>query len=739
MDPRDPVAFLWRPVPVAPALVLALAGLTLCAFGAAVGASFSGYDDPFHVTDNAHVRAGLTWAGTCWALTAQDGNWHPLTWMSLQLDATLWGLWPGGFHLTNVLLHVSSVSLLYSALAAMTAAPWRSGLAAALFALHPLTVESVAWVSERKGVLCGFFLALGLFAYGRYARKPSALNYLSLLGAFGLALTAKAAAVTFPCILLLLDYWPLRRLTRRPAEAPELLGEARAPSAGSVALEKLPLLAAAGLAGFAALAAERNVRALNTLGLPLSERLASVPVTYVRYLAAVLWPTRLAPFYPSRTGTWTAAQVVGAALLLGLLTAAALGQARRRPYLIVGWLWFVAALAPMSGILPISYHDIADRYAYVPLFGLSLAAAWVVAAMPRRAAVTAAAAALAACLMATRTQVGYWQDNQTLWRHAIEAVPDSYLAYDHIGLEQAMHGQLGEAIANLQTALRLNPRSETAHNNLGMALAQQGRVPEAAAHFAEAVRLDPSFVAARINLATALARQGRWRDAVAEYRRAVDDAPESADARYGLGWSLTHRGLLEDGMVHLVKAVRLRPEFAAAHNELGLAKAQRGADAEAVRSFVRAAILEPGVASYQFNLAHGLQRCGDGRAARERYARAHDLDPRLTANASANAWRLATDPDEQQRNGRLAVWLAEAACEATENRSAECLDALAAAYAEAGRFDAAADAVRRALRLTEAAGRDATVLRQRLGRYEKKRPHRETGAAATPPGAVAGP
>src|SRR5579883_1257197 len=420
-----------------------LAGISLAVFARALDCGFVNYDDMEYVTRNRDVLRGLTPGGVGWAFTTcYNSNWHPLTWLSLELDASLWhlpdgGPDPTGFHLTNVLVHAASAALLFLALRALTGAFWRSAAVALLFAVHPLRVESVAWVSERKDVLSVFFGLLALWAYAAYVKRPSVGRYLAVAAAFAASLLCKPMLVTLPFLLLVLDGWPLGRV--------RTLADWRRP-----ALEKLPLLAlavASSALTYFVQAKAGTVRGLETF--PLNVRVENAAVSYVQYVAKTAWPLGLAVYYPHPASPWggglPAWKVGGAAVLLVAATAAAVALWRKAPYLLAGWLWYAGTLVPVLGLLQVGDHAYADRYSYFPQIGLLVAACWGVAEVARRHAETAAAIAAAAALalaVVTGVQLASWRDSIALWRHDLRAAGRSPLAYMNLG---AALGEAGDA------------------------------------------------------------------------------------------------------------------------------------------------------------------------------------------------------------------------------------------------------------------------------------------------------
>jgi tetratricopeptide (TPR) repeat protein len=662
---RSPEGRLPRFLP-ALAVGLGLAAAVAAAYAGAPGNGFVDMDDPLYVRDNPEVRAGLTAEGVRWAFTTfETSNWHPLTWLSLQLDATLFGPGPWGFHLTNVVLHAANTLLLYLALLRMTGAFWRSAAVAALFGLHPLHVESVAWVAERKDVLSGLFWMLALLAYARYAARPGLARYLPVLLAFMLGLLAKPMVVTLPCVLLLLDYWPLGRLRvpgQAAAWAPPPPAPAPAPPA-RLLLEKVPLLALAAVSSAVTVHAQQA--ALHTLEqLPFSARVLNALVAYVVYLGKAVWPADLAALYQLPAGGAPAGEAAAASAVLLAVTTLALGLGRRRPYMPVGWLWYLGTLVPVIGLVQVGIQAYADRYTYLPSVGLFLAAVWGLAdlAGPSRAAravlAVTAAAALAACAAATWAQVATWRSSQTVWEQAVRVDPDNALAWGRYAAWLAEDDRLDDAAHAAREALRRNPGYAAAENVLGSALLWRGRPEEAVGHFEAALRLDPNLASAHAELGAALRALGRWAEALAHLREAV----------------------------------------------------RRGGD----------------VALFHTALALALQEDGRAAEADAEYRRALALDRRVRLRLAGRAEALATHPDAARRSGPLAVYLAKQACVGPGSKDPGLLSVLAEAYAESGRFGEAAAEVRKALAALPpgAPPEVAAYFRGHLALYEKGLPVR---------------
>jgi hypothetical protein len=447
---------------------------------------------------------GLTYESVIWAFTSYEvSNWHPLTWLSHMLDAEIFGMHPGGAHATNLLLHLAGTCLLYLALSRMTRAPWRSLIVSALFALHPLHVEPVAWVAERKDVLSGVFFMLTLWAYARYAERPGSWGrYLPVALFFSLGLMAKAMLVTLPCVLLLLDIWPLRRLRLD-----------RLSSLGRLVIEKLPLFVLALAAGFLTFAAQRAGNALPDLAwLPLHTRILNAALAYVGYLGKAFWPVGLAVYYPHPREALTLGAGLGAVALLVLISSWVLLLGRKRPYLPVGWFWYLGMLAPVIGLVQIGGQAMADRYTYLPLIGLFVAGVWGVHDLAARLRVPAplfvplSVALMLALAVSTWLQVGRWRDSETLFKHTLAVTSDNIRIHELLGMHLAGTGRLEEAIAEYSEALRIEPGFNRARFHLGEALARKGDLEAAAAKLQEVLRVEPHDPRANKMLMLVLAR-----------------------------------------------------------------------------------------------------------------------------------------------------------------------------------------------------------------------------------------
>ncbi|HVT58796.1 MAG TPA: tetratricopeptide repeat protein [Thermoanaerobaculia bacterium] len=631
------------PAPPAPAaaarhvslyLALGLALLTVIAFRGGLRNGFVNYDDPEYVTESAPVRAGLTAAGLRWAATAVvASNWHPVTLLSHMLDCQLYGLDPRGHHLTSLLLHLASTLLLFEFLRRATGRQLPSAAVAALFAVHPTHVESVAWIAERKDVLCGFFWMLTLVAYHHYVRRPTLWRYLAVALACALSLAAKPMAVTLPFVLLLLDYWPLGRL-----------GAVRAPSAASSAkrlwIEKLPLVLLAAATAAVALETQRIPLAANA-ATPLPLRLANALTSYVAYLGKALYPVDLAVIYPLHFGFHGALPIGRTAAALALLLAISLAAAwaRRAPYLLVGWLWYLGTLVPVIGIVQAGRQAMADRYTYLPAIGIYLALAWGVADLAAhrrlsarwRAGLAAATVAVLALLTwASSRQTAVWADSITLFRHAL-AVEESYPAHANLADALAAAGDRAAAAAHFRAALALEPANSKAYAGLGGAQRAWGEPAAALATLRAGLVLDPASETMRITLAAALDDLGRDDEAIAELERAARDHPRSARAHHGLAALYERRGGLADladldrALAHYRQAIAAAPEVTELYAPAADLLARRGDLAGAADLLRRWLAVDADAPAAHARLAELLDRLGQPEAARRERRAAEEL------------------------------------------------------------------------------------------------------------------
>jgi tetratricopeptide (TPR) repeat protein len=708
--------------------VALLGGITLLAFLPVLGCDFVSFDDRDYVTENAHVLAGLTAGGWRWAWTTfHASNWHPLTWLSLMLDTQLFGNRPGGYHFTNLLLHVANTLLLFTLVRRLTGVVGGSALVAALFGVHPLHVESVAWISERKDVLSIFFGLLALLAYARYAEAPSAGRYVQVGVCMALSLLAKPMLVTLPALLLLLEYWPLRRWRPRPTAA-----DSGGIPLRRLVLEKVPLLALSVASCVVTVRAQQHGMAFASLETASpQERVYNTLVSYVQYLRQTLLPIDLAAFYPRPPGGTSPALAGAAALLLVGVSALVWKAGRRFPYLPVGWFWYLGTLVPVIGLVQVGAQARADRYTYFPLVGIFLILAWGLGDVARRLhrvrlAQVLAAAVVAALMITSWGQAHVWHDSTTLWEQALKVTRDNHVAHNNLGIERMKSGDQAGARRHFDEALRIRPGYAHAHSGLGMVLMNSGKVAEAAAHFRAALASDDTLAPAHYNLGTALAALGEFEAAAAHFQAVLGRDPGNAGAHLHLARVLLRLGKAEEAVGHFLERTARKPGAASELAELGTAYQLSGDWGRAADCFRRAIDLEPAKAAYHRGLALSLARQGLAGEARVAAREAVRLDPGWPGLGLRQAWALATDSDDKRRWGPLAVLLAELAAQLGGRRDAQTLDTLAAAYAEVGRFPQAVDAARAALDQA-ALGNDARLTRaisERLRLYENKQPFR---------------
>lgn len=573
-----------------------LAAITWLVFGQTVGFQFVNFDDRDYVFKNPQVARGLTLEGIGWAFTRfYAANWHPLTWLSHMLDCQLYGLSPGGHHLTNVLLHAATAILLFLVLREMTGALWRSAFAAAVFAIHPLRAESVAWVAERKDVLSGLFFVLTIAAYVRYARRPwSPGRYGLVVFLFALGLMCKPMLVTLPFVLLLLDYWPLNRMA-----ALHERGNAKFQSLRWLIVEKLPLLLLAALSSVATLfAQEQALQPLATVS--ITARIGNALVSCVAYMRDLFWPSGLAACYPFAARDVVLSRVLPSLALLICLSLAIFLLRRRYPYLVTGWLWYLITLGPVIGILQVGNQARADRYTYLPQIGLVLLLTWLVAELSarwhyRRLIPSALSATiLIALVFSARTQASYWQNSESLWTRALACTSDNVIAEQDLGEVLHEKGRVDEAIAHFQRALQINPDQASAHSALGLVLLETGRPDESVSHLLRALEISPNFGDAHYNLGNTFMQIGQANEALTHFHRALEINPDDIEALNNMAWMLATwpEAEIRDGTKAVESAERANSltygENPVINATLAASYAEAGRSADAVRTAQRA-------------------------------------------------------------------------------------------------------------------------------------------------------
>jgi tetratricopeptide (TPR) repeat protein len=625
-------------------LSVALAVTTLAVFWGARQCQFVNYDDPAYLTSNVEVQRGLSGAGLRWAFASgAASNWHPLTWLSHMADVSLYGMEPAGHHLTSILLHAINGVLLFLILRGMTGALWRSAFVAALFALHPVRVESVVWVSERKDVLSTLFWMLTVWGYVRYAAEfkvqsskfkvedpenkdlnPESLRakssrfkvwYGASLVFFVCGLMSKPMLVTLPFVLLLLDYWPLGRMGR---------------GVGALVKEKIPFFVLALASSVVTLVVQRQGGAVSSLaGVPLGARVENALVSYSRYVGKFFWPAGLSPLYP-HPGYWPWWEVAGSALMLAAVTALVIKRARTQPYLVVGWFWFLVMLTPTIGLVQVGIQSMADRYSYVACIGLLIMLAWgMEECMGTRQwlVLTVSALAVGACLILTPRQVTYWRNSESLFRHAVEVTDKNYLAYNNLGYDLSNRGEMERAMGYFQKSLEINSNYDEAHNNLGYALAALGRYAEATNEYIRALGLNPRLTEAHNNLGVALGHLGLADAGMREYQIALEENPRQADAHNNLGVALAMRGRLDEAIAEFRVSISCQENYLSAHSDLGNALALKGDLAGAIREYERCLAIDAKDPQVHNNFGNVLSQQGKLAEAEAQYRLALNLRP----------------------------------------------------------------------------------------------------------------
>jgi protein O-mannosyl-transferase len=606
---------------------LGLVALTWAVFGQTLTHDFVNFDDHVYVYENPLVVKGLSTQGIISAFThAHARNWHPLTTLSHMLDCQLYRLNAGGHHLTNVILHTIAVLLLFLVLGQMTGALWQSAFVAALFAIHPLHVESVAWVAERKDVLSAVFFMLTLAAYARYAREPSPARYLLVALLFVLGLMSKPMLVTLPFVLLLLDYWPLGRVGGQKSKVGSRLRRLIA--------EKFPLFALSALSCIATLLAQRqSPSAIDQL--PFLWRLNNALVSYTAYIWQMLWPARLAVFYPHPNDRLPLLEVIVAIAFLVGLSLIVIYLRRTKHYLVTGWFWYLGMLVPVIGLVQVGEQAHADRYTYLPQIGLYIMITWALGELIRKSpgraqrAIVAIAATIIIALLSIRAfvQTSYWKNSETLWNHALAVTGENDVAHNNLGFLFLRRGEVDKAISQFQEALNIRSRNSESHYSLGAALIQS-------------------------NLGNALARKQLWDEAIDHLKEAVRLRPDYADAYFNLGSVLFQQGRIDQAITQWQKALAIRPRDAEAHRNVAIALRKEGKLKEAISEYEQALNIAPDDGVALNNLA----------------------------------WILATSADGSVRNGARAVTFAVKAVQASEGKDPNFIRTLAAAQAEAGQF-----------------------------------------------------
>jgi len=755
-------------------IYIGLVAATFVAYEPVRHNDFTRYDDAKYITKNPNVSGGITQQSVTWAFTKlYAANWHPLTWLSHMLDCQLFGLKPFWHHLISVLFHIANALLLFWILKNITGTMWTSAFVAAVFALHPLQVESVAWAAERKTVLSGLFWLLTMAAYIRYARQPRLGRYLVVLLVFGLGIMTKPAVVTLPLVLLLLDYWPLERIGR-PGFAEGLRrgkqrteGVFQKVSAVRLIVEKIPLLALSVILSVMTLKAQQSGGAVITFEkIPLDYRIANVFTSYIKYIGKIICPSRLAVFYSNPHVNLLEATVVVCALLFVVISILSIYIGRRRKYVAVGWLWYVVTLVPMIGLVQAGTQAMADRYMYISMLGLLIIAAWSVKDLIANnrhwkvAATVLAAIVLSSAVILTRTQVKYWQDDMTLFAHTLKVTENNPLAEHNYGSALFEAGQLDEAIPHFNNAIRIIPTFVEARNNIGKIFLIQGKTNEAIACFNDVLRQNENSAEAQYNLAMVLSVQGKYNDAIKHFAAVPSSDPKYPDARYGMGLALmatnrpneaiacfndalrqngdsaeVHYNLAialgkqkkyDEAIEHLAKVLQLNPMYPEAHNKIGFALQLAGRPDEAIKYLNEGLKINKGQETYA-NLGSAYIQVGKYDLAIKNLTKAIELKPDNIDVLNKLAWLFGAVDNTSIHNAQKAVEFAQQGCELTGYKDPMLLDTLAVAYAATGRFDEAKATAEKALSIAKETGREnlAGEIQNRIKLYEAGQPYRQ--------------
>lgn len=667
--------------------------MTLGVYFQVIDHGFILFDDDMYLTRNAHVQAGLTHDSIKWAFaTTFLGNWHPLTWVSLMLDVELFGMNAGAHHMVSVALHIVNTVLLWIVLTRMTGAPgsngaeWRCLVVAALFALHPVHVESVAWASERKDVLCWLFGLLSLWAYAAFAQRGGWWRYVLVLVFLALGLMAKAMLVTLPCLMLVLDFWPLKRSS----------------SISKLIAEKIPMILLVGAISLATVLSQADAGAVQSIeGMSLIDRVSNATVSYARYLDKMVRPVDMTVFYPyhGRSPIWLIAMCAG---LLIAITSAAIALRRKAPYVLVGWLWYVGTLVPVIGLLQVGQQAMADRYTYIPYIGVFITLVWAGADLIRnkRAAYAVTIVVVMALTVTSFFQIRTWRSNETVFQHAIDVTTDNFLAHRNLAQGYEMEDRHQEARHHYVEAAKVRPNDAIILASLGTHHAKLGESAQAIPYLQRAVEIKPQYVDAHNNLGMALSAVGRRREAIAQFQTAIRIDPAKPEAHHNLGLTLFDERRYQDAVTALEKLVSIQPNHPMVYVDLGMAYARAGQYDAAIYNFN----LQLKTSPHRRGETH--YRLGAALAATKRYVdaarhlrEASRIEPNNVSILKMTARVLAASPDAAARDGVKALELAERANALTKDRDYRILTVLAMAQAEAGLFEQAVATAERIIKI----------------------------------------
>jgi len=606
------------------------------AYGKVIKCDFVGFDDQVYITENSQVQKGITLDGIAWAFTTFHGaNWHPLTWLSHMLDCELYGLHPMAHHWTNLIFHMANTLLLFVVLELMTGAIWKSAFVAALFALHPLHVESVAWVSERKDVLSTFFGLLMIGAYYRYVKAPDFKKYALVFIFLCLGLMAKPMLVTFPFAIFLLDFWPLKRFQLKDHRLSQSYGKISFDFKGlsRLILEKIPLFVPVFISCILTFFAQKSEGAVQALAsLPLKSRISNALVSYINYVLKAIWPSNLAVFYPHLGDILPAWKIFEAAFLIFFVCFFAIKASKKYPYIITGLFWYLGTLVPVIGLVQVGEQAMADRYTYIPLIGIFMAVVWGCSDLFRkwycRKIYIGVFAVIILSALASRTflQINYWKNGVTLFEHAIKVTQNNYKA--HNNLATALGATDPErAISHYKAALRIHPNYVTALCNLGLILYQKGDYEQAASYFTKALSFDPRKIDTRMDLSNIFFLQGKPERAISQYKDILKTNYENADAHYNLACILSDQKKTDQAEFHYMEALRINPNYGKAHYNLGNIKLKQGDLEAALNHFAEAIKINPDDVQAYNKLGIILLRQRKFKQASIFFSKALQLDP----------------------------------------------------------------------------------------------------------------
>lgn len=701
---------------------LALAAITWAVFDQTLWHPFVNFDDQIYVSENARVLRGLSFSNIGWAFTHSVGdNWHPLTVISHMLDCQVFGANAGGHHFTNVLLHTVAVLLCFGVVRRLTGTFWRSAIVAALFAIHPLHVESVAWVAERKDVLSAVFFFLTLGSYGWYREQPSAGRYIVVVVTFALGLMTKPMLVTVPFVLLLIDYWPLGRFNQRGRKVLR-----------TVILEKVPLLCLSiGSCIATLLVQQRAIVPVDQLS--IGERASNAALAVATYLWQSVWPTKLTVFYPLPQDGVALAHVTFSVLMIVAISAGVILLRKTQPYLVTGWCWFVGMLVPVLGLVQVGVQAHADRYTYLPHVGLYIAIVWLTAAIPltarRRELIFGCVTTivLAGLIFRAWTQTTYWRDSRTLWTHALAVTANNDTAQLGLSDLSFAEGKIDDAVLYARQALSIRPANSDANIALALGLTRKGETREALQHFEAVERRSPHRPRLHYNMGTLFLDHGEVDRAISEFEKEISIYPEMIEAQNNLGTALMRKGQFDEALSHFERTAAQDPTRPKLHANIAMAWLQKGEPDKAIQEFEKELRRQPFDAQTQNDLGAALLQKGDPAAALAQWHKALRLQPN-NINALCNAaWTFATCSDREVRDGGQAVEFAQRALDLAQTDDPRILRVLAAAHAEKGEFATAIEVAQRAVKRAANQG-DATLKRALEGnidQYQRGLPLRE--------------